>query len=117
MLSTLLHNDNSKNNDDDDDDDDNNNDNNNDDDDDDDDNNNGIFIILESIIQSYLGVRCSSMVRVFIHGAMSCQINPSWSRPIELFLVPASAPRLWYVLSCLWDDDAYKRTLAAHWKE
>ena len=41
--------------------------------------------------------------------------------PIELFLVPASAPRLvqqrpWYVLSCLWDD-AYKRTLAANWKE
>ena len=35
--------------------------------------------------------------------------------PIELFLVPASAPRLvyqrlWYVLSCLWDD-AYKKTL------
>ena len=29
--------------------------------------------------------------------------------PIELFLVPASAPQLayqrpWYVLSCLWDD-------------
>ena len=41
--------------------------------------------------------------------------------PIELFLVPASAPQLvyqtlWYVLSCLWDD-AYKRTLAANWKE
>ena len=40
---------------------------------------------------------------------------------IELFLVPASAPRLvyqrpWYVLSCLWDS-AYKRTLAANWKE
>ena len=38
--------------------------------------------------------------------------------PIELFLVPASAPRLvyqrlWYVLSCLWDG-AYKRTLAAN---
>ena len=37
--------------------------------------------------------------------------------PIELFLVPISAPQLglqrpWYVLSCLWDD-AYKRTLAA----
>ena len=36
----------------------------------------------------------------------------------ELFLVPASAPRLvqqrpWYVLSCLWDG-AYKRTLAAN---
>ena len=41
--------------------------------------------------------------------------------PIELFLVPDSAPRLvyqrpWYVLSCLWDG-AYKRTLAANRKE
>ena len=41
--------------------------------------------------------------------------------PIDLFLVPASAPRLvqqrpWYVLSCLWDS-AYKRTLAANRKE
>ena len=40
--------------------------------------------------------------------------------PIELFLVPASAPQLveqrpWYVLSCLWED-AYKRTLAANRK-
>ena len=40
--------------------------------------------------------------------------------PIELFLVPTSAPRLvkqrpWYVLSGLWDD-AYKRTLAANRK-
>ena len=36
--------------------------------------------------------------------------------PIELFLVPASAPRLvqqrpWYMLSCLWGG-AYKITLA-----
>ena len=43
------------------------------------------------------------------------------NEPIELFLVPASAPRLvkqrqWYVLSCLWDGE-YKRTLAANWKE
>ena len=39
---------------------------------------------------------------------------------IELFLVPASAPRLvnlrpWYVLSCLWDN-AYKSNFAANWK-
>ena len=27
------------------------------------------------------------MVRAFTHGAMGCQINPSWSEPIELFLV------------------------------
>ena len=52
------------------------------------------------------GARCSSVVRAFAHGAMGRQINPSWGGPIELFLVPASAPRpaykrLWYVLSCL----------------
>ena len=65
--------------------------------------------------------RCSSVVRAFAHGAMGRRINPSWGEPIELFLVPASAPRLVYqrpghVLSCLWDD-AYKRTLAANRKE
>ena len=38
--------------------------------------------------------RCSSVVRAFAHGAMGRQINPSWSEPIELFVVPASAPRL-----------------------
>ena len=40
------------------------------------------------------GTRCSSMVRAFAHGAMSHRIHPSWGGPIELFLVPASAPRL-----------------------
>ena len=38
------------------------------------------------------GARCSSMVRAFAHGAMGHQIDPSWSGPTELFLVPASAP-------------------------
>ena len=42
------------------------------------------------------------MVRAFAHGAMGRRIDPSWSGLIELFLVPASAPR----------DGAYKRTLA-----
>ena len=32
------------------------------------------------------------MVRVFAHGAMGRQIDPSWRGPIALFLVPASAP-------------------------
>ena len=37
----------------------------------------------------------SSVVRVFAHGAMGRRIDPSWGGgPIELFLVPASAPRL-----------------------
>ena len=40
------------------------------------------------------GARCSSVVRAFAHGAMGHRIDPSWGGPIELFLVPASAPRL-----------------------
>ena len=40
------------------------------------------------------GARCSSVVREFAHGAMGHRIDPSWGGPIELFLVPASAPRL-----------------------
>ena len=34
------------------------------------------------------------MVRAFTHGAMGRRIDPSWGGPIELFLVPTSAPRL-----------------------
>ena len=59
------------------------------------------------------GARCSSMVRAFTHGAMGHRIDPSLGGPIELFLIPASAPRL---LFCLWDG-AYKRTLAVNRKE
>ena len=40
----------------------------------------------------HAGVRCSTVVRVFTHGAMGRRIDPSWGGPIELFLVPASAP-------------------------
>ena len=36
----------------------------------------------------------SSVVRAFADGAMGRRIDPSWGGPIELFLVPASAPRL-----------------------
>ena len=43
---------------------------------------------------SVMGVRCSSVVRAFAHGAMGCRIDASWGGPIELFLVPASAPQL-----------------------
>ena len=32
------------------------------------------------------------LVRAFAHGAMGDRIDPSWGGPIELFLVPASAP-------------------------
>ena len=36
------------------------------------------------------------MVRAFAHGAMGRRIDPSWDGPIELFLVPVSAPRQVY---------------------
>ena len=41
---------------------------------------------------SFLGARCSSVVRVFAHGAMDRRIDLSCCGPIELFLVPASVP-------------------------
>ena len=40
------------------------------------------------------GAGRSSVERAFAHGAMGRRIDPSWGGPIELFLVPASAPRL-----------------------
>ena len=40
------------------------------------------------------GTRCSSVVRAFAHGAMGRRIDPSWGGLVELFLVPANAPRL-----------------------
>ena len=48
-----------------------------------------------SCITLYMqGARCSSVVRAFAHGAMGRWIDPSFGGPIELFLVPSSAPRL-----------------------
>ena len=56
-------------------------------------------LTLTSYIYTYSllrqgGARCSSVVRAFTHGVMSRRIDPSWGGPIEIFLVPASAPRL-----------------------
>ena len=47
----------------------------------------GSFIctILQTIMLT--GAKCSSVVRAFAHGAMGHWIDPSWSGPIELFLV------------------------------
>ena len=53
----------------------------------------GISHFINCIV-SFQGARCSSVVRAFAHGVMGRQIDPSWGGPIELFLVPASAPRL-----------------------
>ena len=54
---------------------------------------NGPEPFLPIIILHYiqLRARCSSVVRVFAHGAMGLRIDPSWGGPIVLFLVPASA--------------------------
>ena len=40
------------------------------------------------------GARKLSKLYFFKTGAMGRRIDPSWGGPIELFLVPASAPRL-----------------------
>ena len=51
--------------------------------------------LKHTVLNSTLrGARCSSVLRAFAHGAMGRRIGPSWGGPIELFLVPASAPRL-----------------------
>ena len=50
--------------------------------------------VVNNSFPAILGARCSSVVRVFAHGALGRRIDPSWGEPIELFLVPASAPRL-----------------------
>ena len=42
------------------------------------------------------------LVRAFAHGAMGRRIDPSWGGPIELFLVPASAPLVCAILSVGW---------------
>ena len=49
--------------------------------------------------------RCSSVVKSFAYGSMGRRIDLSLGGPNELFLVPASVPRLVYqryVLFCLW---------------
>ena len=47
---------------------------------------------LLTMIWTRSGVRCSSVVKAFAHGAMGRRIDPSWGGPIELFLIQASAP-------------------------
>ena len=46
------------------------------------------------MVSKWSRARCSSVERAFAHGAMGRPIDPSWGGPIELLLVPASAPRL-----------------------
>ena len=51
-------------------------------------------VSLGSVSPRGAGARCSSVVRALAHGAMGRRIGTSWGGPIELFLVPASAPQL-----------------------
>ena len=67
------------------------------------------------------GARCSSVVRVFAHGAMGCRIDPSWwihwaiSLSSQCSMTGVTKAMVCIRLSCLWDD-AYKITLAANRK-
>ena len=54
----------------------------------------GLLFMWNRSVTTPYGARCSSVVRAFAHGAMGRRIDPSWGGPIELCLVPASAPRL-----------------------
>ena len=44
-----------------------------------------IFCYLQTDFIMLMGVRCSTVVRAFAHGAMGCRIDPSWSGPIDFF--------------------------------
>ena len=48
---------------------------------------NGFLIIIVNCFND-------TLQHIFTHGVMGRQIDPSWGGPIELFLIPASAPRL-----------------------
>ena len=52
------------------------------------------WILLHLVLNTKINLYSSAVVRTFAHGAMGRGIDPSWGGPIELFLVPASPPRL-----------------------
>ena len=53
-----------------------------------------LLVCLCTLLSSiHLGARCSSVVRAFAHGAIGRR-SILHGEPIEVFLVPASAPRL-----------------------
>ena len=53
------------------------------------------------------------MVRAFVHGAMGRRIDPSWSGPIELFLVPAHS--LVMETGKYRIEDIWERSLMVRW--
>ena len=47
------------------------------------------------------GARCSSVVRVYAHGAMGRRIDPSWGGPIELCVTKAVVCAILSVELCI----------------
>ena len=79
-----------------------------------------IHMYIRTYTHSYMHECIHSFTHSYIYIHVHTLIRTTMG-PIELFVVPFSAPRLvdqrpWYVLSCLWDG-LYKRPLAAKWKE
>ena len=53
-----------------------------------------IYLYSSSYFCSIFRYVYTKVVRVFTHGAMGCRIDSSWGGPIEVFLIPTSAPQL-----------------------
>ena len=66
-----------------------------------------------------VGARCSSVVRVFTHGAIGRLIDPSWSThwTISRCSQCSTTGVIKPVVCVILYDDEYKRTLAANRKE
>ena len=54
----------------------------------------GVCNYVSKLKVYFLSFFLSPRGRAFAHVAVGRRIDPSWGGPIELFLVPASAPRL-----------------------
>ena len=53
-----------------------------------------LMLLLVSGLNVLLLLLLLGIIIIVLFGAMGHRIDPSWCGPIELFLVPASAPRL-----------------------
>ena len=55
---------------------------------------NGLYKVYVPSLEQHMSLLYIRYEEGFAYGAMGRRIDPSWGGPIELFLVPASAPRL-----------------------